>query len=88
MDQYLDEFINLLFSQDLEISLDIRNTIRYTLLPILYSHRFDRNDKYIQEIRSFGFTINFDVIRNVMYRYSDVAVSTLLDTSITIIVIW
>ena len=36
---------------------------------------------YIQEIKSFGFTINFDVIRNVMYKYSEQTRDEFLYTS-------
>jgi hypothetical protein len=40
------------------------------LSAILFSHRYDKKDQFAMDFESAGRKINFDIIRDVMYKYS------------------
>lgn len=41
-----------------------------SLAAILFSHRYDKKDKFILEQKELKQEINFGMIRDVMYKYS------------------
>ena len=40
------------------------------MISMIYSHRHEKDDKFIQEIKEQGYRLDFDIIRDVMYKYS------------------
>lgn len=48
------------------------------LSAILFSHRYDKKDQFIIECQESGSEINFNIIRDVMYKYSKKAQRELL----------
>ncbi len=40
------------------------------MISMIYSHRHEKDDKFIQEIKQEGHSLDFDIIRDVMYKYS------------------
>lgn len=47
----------------------VKNLI-LSLCAILFSHRYDKKDMFILECQDSGAEIKFNIIRDVMYRYS------------------
>ena len=83
IDSQLDIFIKQMYGDILsseKVSANDKNMIKYTVLTILFSHRVDKNDRFIVEIKESGIKLNFDIIRNVMYKYSEQSRDALLDS--------
>lgn len=49
---------------------------------MIYSHRHEKDDKFIQEIKKEGHSLDFDIIRDVMYKYSKKAQDSFLSDPI------
>ena len=49
-----------------------------SLSAILFSHRYDKKDQFIIECQENGTEINFNIIRDVMYKYSKKAQRVLM----------
>ena len=63
MDEIVTDFLATTFGQTIHDISD--NDLHYHAIMILFSHRYTKNDKFIVEQN-----INFDVVRDVMYKYS------------------
>ena len=48
------------------------------LSAILFSHRYDKKDQFAIDFEGAGRKINFDIIRDVMYKYSKKSQTELL----------
>ena len=53
-----------------DINEKVRELIRYKMISMIYSHRHEKDDKFIQEIKQEGHSLDFEIIRDVMYKYS------------------
>lgn len=72
MDSNIDAFVSAMFGSRFldEIDQNLKELIRYKMISMIYSHRHEKDDKFIQEIKSEGYSLDFDIIRDVMYKYS------------------
>ena len=53
------------------------------MISIIYSHRYEKKDSFLQQIKDQGCdSLNFDIIRDVMYKYSKAAEDTFLSDPI------
>ena len=72
MDEIVLRFVDYVFGADLLGNLaSDKNQIILSIMQIVFSHRYSKGDKFIleadQEDKS---TIDFSIIRDVMYKYS------------------
>lgn len=72
MDFNIDTFTSTTFGNDFMSSLgqETKETFRYKMVSMLYSHRHEKDDRFLKEIKEAGYTLNFDILRDVMYKYS------------------
>lgn len=72
MDLSIDNFILMMFGQNFlnEFGLQMRETFRYTMISMIYSHRHEKGDRFLKEIMDAGHSLNFQILRDVMYKYS------------------
>ena len=76
----LTKFMDSLFdniSQEIEDQATITKLV-VALSAILFSHRYDKKDQFIMEYQAKGSEIKFNIIRDVMYKYSKKAQRELL----------
>ena len=48
------------------------------MIGMIYSHRYEKGDNFIKEISQEGHSLGFELIRDVMYKYSKKAEDTFL----------
>lgn len=84
MDISIDAFVIAMFGQRFldEIDENLKEQIRYKMISMIYSHRHEKDDKFIQEIKQEGHSLDFDIIRDVMYKYSKKAQDSFLSDPI------
>jgi len=53
MDISIDAFVTTMFGENFlnEINQNLRESIRYKMISMIYSHRHEKDDKFIQEIK-------------------------------------
>lgn len=84
MDISIDAFVTTMFGENFlnEINQNLRESIRYKMISMIYSHRHEKDDKFIQEIKKQGHSLDFNIIRDVMYKYSKKAQDSFLSDPI------
>jgi len=76
----LTKFLDNMFD-DICVKLNSKEMVSklvIALSAILFSHRYDKKDQFIIECQLNGTEINFNIIRDVMYKYSKKAQRALL----------
>jgi hypothetical protein len=79
MDQFIAEFFRHLFNSDLLLSNTLsppeQQQVIASLMSIVFSHRFNKGDRFIREAQAAAqaqcsLPIDFSIVRDVMYKYS------------------
>ena len=76
----LTKFLDSMFD-DICVKLNSKEMVSKLVIglsAILFSHRYDKKDRFIIECQDNGTEINFNIIRDVMYKYSKKAQRALL----------
>lgn len=53
-----------------ELSEDLKKTFALRMMAFLFTHRHGKEDKFLAESRADGDELDFDIVRDVMYKYS------------------
>ena len=64
-----DTFLTAVFGDKFSDEV-LAEQFRYKMISMIYSHRHEKSDRYLEEIKLAGHELKFDVIRDVMYKYS------------------
>ena len=71
MEKILVYFLNDQFQIDISLLLDNdREQLIVRLMSFLFSHRHEKKDLFITQTREAGLIIDFNIVRDVMYKYS------------------
>ena len=71
MEKILVYFLNDQFQIDISQLLDNdREQLIVRLMSFLFSHRHENKDLFITQTREAGLIIDFNIVRDVMYKYS------------------
>lgn len=71
MEKILVYFLNDQFQIDISQLLDNdREQLIVRLMSFLFSHRHEKKDLFITQTREAGLIIDFNIVRDVMYKYS------------------
>jgi hypothetical protein len=68
----LTKFLDSMFD-DISAKINSKEMVSKLIIAlsaILFSHRYDKKDQFIIEYQENGTEINFNIIRDVMYKYS------------------
>ena len=69
IEQFIKETLGAKVLDNNNFSSDQRSMIIDSMMAFVYSHRHNKDDKFIVETKQAGF-IDFSIVRDVMYKYS------------------
>ena len=75
MDQMMSKFVCSMFGKEIfgtdsELSTSDKLQLIHSMMMIVFSHRYNKGDLFINEAIEAKAEINFGVVRDVMYKYS------------------
>lgn len=61
---------------------DLKDQFAERMIPFIFSHRHEKDDKFIVEMRESGKQLDFETVRDVMYKYSKKAQERYLESPV------